>query len=229
MIPSHFFKPRFPSNAPKWWGSGQGWQDPGRFHGSIVLTANSLRRHGASKSRCGAASTISEVISTVECAASCISWQGGPKVFVLTLPPGRQSNRSAARRNGNWKTSELQHSHAHIRDEESCDSPGGQFYPRKSNLPGIQEKGCSARDPSPQQSASSDPSANRAGIVPQESHRPARFYTARVESGWCGRISACAAVILQRHPNCVIRPLGIAERAPSFWRQASDPGRHECV
>src|ERR1700680_4601973 len=56
-------------------------------------------------------------------------------------------------------------------------------YPRKSNLPGIQEKGCSARDPSPQQSASSDPSANRAGIVPRESHRPARFYTARVDSG----------------------------------------------
>ncbi len=36
---------------------------------------------------------------------------------------------------------------------------------------------CSARDPSPQQSASSDPSANRAGIIPRESHRPARFYT----------------------------------------------------
>src|ERR1700730_5494032 len=32
----------------------------------------------------------------------------------------------------------------------------------------------------PQQSASSDPSANRAGIIPQESHQPARFYTARV-------------------------------------------------
>jgi hypothetical protein len=50
-------------------------------------------------------------------------------------------------------------------------------YPRKSNLPGIQEKGCCARDPSPQQSASSDPSANRPGIIPRESHRPARFDT----------------------------------------------------
>src|ERR1700680_4631888 len=56
-------------------------------------------------------------------------------------------------------------------------------YPRKSNLPGIQGKVCSARDPSPQQSASSDPSANRAAIIPRESHRPARFYTARVDSG----------------------------------------------
>jgi len=42
----------------------------------------------------------------------------------------------------------------------------------------IQETMCSARDPSPQQSASSDRSANRAGIIPPESHRPARFYTA---------------------------------------------------
>src|ERR1700680_1300132 len=56
-------------------------------------------------------------------------------------------------------------------------------YPRKSNLPGIQGKVCSARDPSPQQSASSDPSANRAAIIPRESHRPARFYTARVMPG----------------------------------------------
>ena len=38
-------------------------------------------------------------------AASCISWQGKPasESFVLTLPPGRQSNRSAERRIGNWK------------------------------------------------------------------------------------------------------------------------------
>jgi hypothetical protein len=48
-------------------------------------------------------------------------------------------------------------------------------------------------DPSPQQSASSDPSANHAGLIPRESHRPARFYTARVifnlrtrtELDWC--------------------------------------------
>src|ERR1700732_4580516 len=31
-----------------------------------------------------------------------------------------------------------------------------------------------------QQSASSDPSVNRAGIIAQESHRTARFYTARI-------------------------------------------------
>src|SRR6266446_10631576 len=53
-------------------------------------------------------------------------------------------------------------------------------YPRKSNLPGIQEIAWLVRDPCPQQSASSDPPANRAGIISRESNPAARFYTARV-------------------------------------------------
>ncbi len=52
--------------------------------------------------------------------------------------------------------------------------------PRKSSLPGIPETACSARDPCPQRSASSDPPANRAGIISRESNPAARFYTARV-------------------------------------------------
>ena len=52
--------------------------------------------------------------------------------------------------------------------------------PRRSSLPGIPETACSARDPSPQRSASSDPPANREGILPRESNEAVRFYTAWV-------------------------------------------------
>ena len=47
--------------------------------------------------------------------------------------------------------------------------------PRRSSLPGIPETACSARDPCPQRSASSDPSANRAGIIPRESNEQCVF------------------------------------------------------
>src|SRR5271155_5812172 len=57
--------------------------------------------------------------------------------------------------------------------------------PRRSSLPGIPETACSARDPCPQQSASSDPSANRAGIIPRESNQPVRFHTGWVISCHC--------------------------------------------
>src|SRR6267378_4059435 len=46
-------------------------------------------------------------------------------------------------------------------------------YPRKSNLPGIQEIAWLVRDPCPQQSASSDPPANHS----RDSHETRRFYT----------------------------------------------------
>jgi hypothetical protein len=41
---------------------------------------------------------------------------------------------------------------------------------------------CSGGDPFPQQSASSDPSANRAGIITRESLSSVRFYTTKTQS-----------------------------------------------
>src|SRR5437660_12023076 len=52
-------------------------------------------------------------------------------------------------------------------------------YPRKSNLPGIQEIAWLVRDPCPQQSASSDPPANHS----RDSHETRRFYTVWVMNG----------------------------------------------
>src|SRR6266403_523309 len=52
-------------------------------------------------------------------------------------------------------------------------------YPRKSNLPGIQEIAWLVRDPCPQQSASSDPPANHS----RDSHETRRFYTVWVILG----------------------------------------------
>src|SRR5208282_2120727 len=57
--------------------------------------------------------------------------------------------------------------------------------PPRSSLPGIPETACSAPDPPPQRSASSDPSAIRTGIIPRESNKAVRFHTAR-----SGRIEA---------------------------------------
>src|SRR5260221_10752893 len=53
-------------------------------------------------------------------------------------------------------------------------------YPRKSNLPGIQEIAWLVRDPCPQQSASSDPPANHS----RDSHETRRFYTV-----WVNRVA----------------------------------------
>src|SRR5208283_1325066 len=57
-------------------------------------------------------------------------------------------------------------------------SPGPDC-PRRSNLPGTPEITSSARDQPPQRSASSDPPAYRARILPRESKQAMRFYT-----GW---------------------------------------------
>src|SRR6266478_6803684 len=52
--------------------------------------------------------------------------------------------------------------------------------PHRSSPPGTRETASSARDRSPQQSASSDPSANRGGIIQRESNNSVRFHTTRV-------------------------------------------------
>src|SRR6185312_9639520 len=49
--------------------------------------------------------------------------------------------------------------------------------PRRSSLQGTPETTSPARDRSPQQSASSDPSANRVGIIQRESNNQVRFHT----------------------------------------------------
>jgi hypothetical protein len=84
----------------------------------------------------------------------------------------------------------------------------------------------SARDRPPQRSASSDPSANRGGIIQRESNNSVRFHTTRVKSGNAvieRKISAsspkpdiCAAgaIVCDRGlaPN---RPKAQAPRSPS--------------
>src|SRR6476646_12111853 len=49
--------------------------------------------------------------------------------------------------------------------------------PRRSSLQGTPETTSPDRDRSPQQSASSDPSANRVGIIQRESNNQVRFHT----------------------------------------------------
>src|SRR5260221_13902291 len=55
--------------------------------------------------------------------------------------------------------------------------------PHRSSPPGTRETASSARDRPPQRSASSDPSANRGGIIQRESNNSVRFHTTRVKSG----------------------------------------------
>src|SRR6266481_1925707 len=63
-------------------------------------------------------------------------------------------------------------------------------YPRKSNLPGIQEIAWLVRDPCPQQSASSDPPANHS----RDSHETRRFYTVWVRLGHPGDVRCTTAL-----------------------------------
>src|SRR6266404_8363404 len=73
-------------------------------------------------------------------------------------------------------------------------------YPRKSNLPGIQEIAWLVRDPCPQQSASSDPPANHS----RDSHETRRFYTVWVKLGHPGDVR-CMTVLPPKaevHPRC---------------------------
>src|SRR6266508_4239919 len=53
--------------------------------------------------------------------------------------------------------------------------------PHRSSPPGTRETASSARDRPPQRSASSDPSANRGGIIQRESNNSVRFHTTRVK------------------------------------------------
>src|SRR5258706_6047347 len=73
-------------------------------------------------------------------------------------------------------------------------------YPRKSNLPGIQEIAWLVRDPCPQQSASSDPPANHS----RDSHETRRFYTVWVRLGHCGDVRCTTALPpkAEVHPRC---------------------------
>src|SRR5258707_5572835 len=73
-------------------------------------------------------------------------------------------------------------------------------YPRKSNLPGIQEIAWLVRDPCPQQSASSDPPVNHS----RDSHETRRFYTVWVRLGHCGNVRCTTALPPKAdvHPRC---------------------------
>jgi hypothetical protein len=94
---------------------------------------------------------------------------------------------------------------------------------RRSSLPGIQGKACSARDPPPQQSASSDPPKIVAGIISRPSHKAPRFHTARVMSA-LGVTSGPGLLSLQQRKSAqrsLLPPLKILH-APASAR-ASTP------
>src|SRR5260370_34648923 len=54
--------------------------------------------------------------------------------------------------------------------------------PDRSSPPDTRETASSARDRPPQRSASSDPSANRGGIIQRESNNSVRFHTTWVKT-----------------------------------------------
>src|SRR5260370_7503363 len=55
--------------------------------------------------------------------------------------------------------------------------------PHRSSPPDTRETASSARDRPPQRSVSSDPSANRGGIIQRESNNSVRFHTTWVKLG----------------------------------------------
>src|SRR5262249_34408987 len=65
--------------------------------------------------------------------------------------------------------------------QQKCRSPEPDC-PHRSSPPGTRETASSARDRPPQRSASSDPSANRGGIIQPESNNSVRFHTTKVIS-----------------------------------------------
>src|SRR5258708_6563110 len=73
-------------------------------------------------------------------------------------------------------------------------------YPRKSNLPGIQEIAWLVRDPCPQQSASSDPPANHS----RDSHETRRFYTVwvKLRKAHCEQMSSGLPPIADMNEPC---------------------------
>src|SRR6266478_8982729 len=66
--------------------------------------------------------------------------------------------------------------------------------PHRSSPPDTRETASSARDRSPQRSVSSDPSANRGGIIQRESNNSVRFHTTWVRLGHPGDVRCTTAV-----------------------------------
>src|SRR5262245_49068520 len=65
--------------------------------------------------------------------------------------------------------------------QQRCRSPEPDC-PHRSSPPGTRETASSARDRPPQRSASSDPSANRGGIIQPESNNSVRFHTTKTQT-----------------------------------------------
>src|SRR6478752_8924139 len=68
--------------------------------------------------------------------------------------------------------------------------------PHRSSTPGTRETASSARDRPPQRSASSDPSANRGGIIQRESNNSVRFHTTRVIFDPCELLAGSDLIVL---------------------------------
>src|SRR4029077_7590807 len=84
---------------------------------------------------------------------------------------------------------------------------------RQTSFPGIQEIACSARDQCPQRSVSSDPPANRAGIISRESNPTTRFYTTWVIRDRTGR--SCLPIDVRFSPKAtkLLRGREVSRRA----------------
>src|SRR6478752_1228149 len=66
--------------------------------------------------------------------------------------------------------------------------------PHRSSPPDTRETASSARDRPPQRSVSSDPSANRGGIIQRESNNSVRFHTTWVKLGRAGDVRCTTAL-----------------------------------
>src|SRR5260370_16828076 len=75
------------------------------------------------------------------------------------------------------------------RSRHPAASPRHAGRGRARRLP--RETASSARDRPPQRSASSDPSANRGGIIQRESNNSVRFHTTRVKLGHSAMLAQC--------------------------------------
>src|SRR2546430_12915473 len=116
----------------------------------------------------------------------------------LARPLLRQSARQTPHRPNLWTTGTLAVSRV------------------ESLLQGFQETACSAHDPPPQRSASSDPPANRAGIIARESRQAQRFHTARVN-----RVISSAKSPSPLHLNERTCPAAIGSSGSCHYRKSN--------
>src|SRR5262249_45295257 len=99
--------------------------------------------------------------------------------------------------------------------QQRCRSPEPDC-PHRSSPPGTRETASSARDRPPQRSVSSDPSANRGGIVQRESNNSVRFHTTRVKSRLRALFGLCPLYPPKADIRFTLRHCASQKKAPLF-------------